>query len=122
MKIIVRFLSLAGAIALGGCLPLSQGPSGMSPSGSAMLTPTSQYDLMYGRATPSDEPRRLATPRAPSTGRLLATTVPIPSGNADARGEVQSDANAAIALSDEWWKREKDADTRLRQSTKICRC
>jgi hypothetical protein len=121
MRTIARILSLASAFALGGCLPLSQGPSGVSPAGSAMLTPTSPYNLMYGRALPSDERVRLATPRAPSTGRLLATTAPIPPAKADARREVQSDANAVV-FSDEWWKREKDTDTRLTQSTKICRC
>lgn len=111
---VVRTLLFAGAASLGGCYPLAQGPT----NATAGLSPTSSYELMYGRAGPSQEARPAVSVSA-SRGIIAATAMkPTPS----APEGVANAATDPVVFSDEWWKRENEADTKISRATKICRC
>ncbi len=140
MNLVKLAAVLAGAATLAGCLPLAQSPmsgsagpgmtAGSTGPATASLVPArTPGALLYGSAEPVHVPRTAASARAPIMDAAPAATPTVHSAQlgrtatpraTDVPAQAANESSDVI-YSEQWYQREKEAQTRLNASTQICR-
>ncbi len=125
---------LVSAATLAGCLPLAQstmsgsspGTTSAGPAAVSLVPARAPGNLLYGSAEPVQTPRTAAstqprimdtTSARPVHSAQLGRTATPRATDAPAESADKSD----VVYSEQWYQREKEAETRLNASTKICR-
>lgn len=120
MKTLTCAVALAATVSLGGCLQMAQPQLGSAPNSPMALSYATSQNLLYGKGTPVNVSRAMASSSSTHIARGISAGAQAPaSGTSDT---MQSDADNTIVYSDEWWQREKNTELRLKRSTSICRC
>jgi hypothetical protein len=118
MRFITLGAALAGAVSLAGCLPLTQSPLAVSSG------PQESRNLLYGNAEPVRAP---AVSYARPSEIAAGTAAPVRSAEVTtSRARRMTDAqpqsgDADVVYSEKWYERERAAEDKLTQTTKICR-
>jgi hypothetical protein len=103
MQLAKLAIAFGSVVLLAGCFP--QSPTATTGS----MNQTAQYNLLYGSAEPVHIRRTVSN---------LGLAVTSKEGT-----EIKQSADtSAVVFSDQWWNREKEAENKLSQSAKICRC